>query len=269
MSKKAKPLSAVAFVGKTRLNLYFPENLSKARKAIVLFYGLPRHYPLDYSNPVVKNFLSKNFVVLCPEYEGTFGSGGKFSCAGSLRSAMAAISLAKKGVCSDAWSGKKIKWKINEVVLAGASFGGAVALVAGAKSSFVKTMVSLAPVTHFGEHSRRGREGFDSLKRQIVNAFPRLWKIDEARWKEMECGQVDLNAVEYASELAGKNVLLIHGAEDDVVSVRRSRELLELLNKLGGKGKRKLVELQKAGHVGIGVLGSAKLFARVKKFLDL
>jgi len=259
----------VAFSGSTRVNLYFPANLPKARKAVVLFYGLPRHYPLDYSNPAVKNFLNKNFLVLCPEYEGTFGSAGKFSCAGSLRSALGAINLAMKGSCVDAWSGKKMRWKVNEVVLAGASFGGAVALVAGAKSPFVKTIVSLAPVTDFGKHAqaREEKEGFSALRKQIENAFPRLWKIDSPAWKKMEGGAVDLNAVEYASVLAQKNVLLIHGVDDGVVSVMRSRELIKLLNALGGKGKRKLVELQKAGHVGVGLLGSASVFGKVEKFL--
>lgn len=251
------------------MNIYFPSNPSRARKAVILFYGLPRHYPLDYSNPAVRNFLEEGFIVFAPEYEGTFGSGEKFSCAGSLRSALETINLVKRGACKDFWSSKKLRWRVNEIVLAGASFGGAVALVAGAKSPSVKTIVSLAPVTHFGEHSRakEKEESFAALGRQIERAFPRLWNLDGGEWKKMERGEVVLNAVDYVEELSGKNILLIHSEDDDVVSPRRSKDLLALLEIAAGKGKTKLVLLAKAGHVGIGLLGSKKVFARVKKFL--
>lgn len=212
---------------------------------MVFCYGLPSH-PYQHSPAKVEGLIEEGFVLFYPNYVGTWGSYGTMSWENCVSTVLQSIDFLKGGKGENAYNRSSIAWEVKDIVLVGGSFGGSVALVAGAKSKEIKNIVSVAAPTDWRDHSRIAEEPgepIDELFNSIKRGWNNLWRIPSKKeWDRLATGKVDLNPIDYIKELRDKNILLIHGELDNIVAVKRSKLLYEQLKT--GKGKTQATDSQ-------------------------
>jgi len=98
-----KILAVLYFSGKMKIILLIFISL---QRFLVFCYGLPGK-PLDENSQIVKKFLEKNFIIVCPEYIGTFSSYGRFCVKGVVETILETIKFLKKGEAIELWNLKK------------------------------------------------------------------------------------------------------------------------------------------------------------------
>jgi dipeptidyl aminopeptidase/acylaminoacyl peptidase len=107
------------------------------------------------------------------------------------------------------------------MVLAGGSFGGSVALVAGVKTAWIREIIAVAAVTDWrslgrGPYSEkvRRRGGVAHHRRRI----PQSLACQQSRLSRLGDGPTDLNPVDYLDLLKDKSVFLVHGGRDEALT---------------------------------------------------
>jgi dipeptidyl aminopeptidase/acylaminoacyl peptidase len=229
-------------------------------RCAVLCYGLPGIPPARY-HPLVERLVEKGFLVACPEYPGTYGSFGKCNFENAAEAVVKTIEFLRRGKAVELRDLKKLRWKAKEIILVGGSFGGSVALVAGAKSDAVRKIIAIAPVTDYRGRKRTARRNRPYIERGLAN----LWRVEKSAWGALAKGGLDINPIDYAPELADKEVFLVHGDCDDTVGITQSTRLLEAMR--GGRGKHGLVVMRGEGH-GIAGMFHPKAVREVMKFVN-
>ncbi len=262
MVESMKFNSARVRSGKVFISLAYAD-LSKPIRVIILAYGLPGSPP-NTNDLFVRRFVSRGFVVAVPEYIGTFDSYGQCNFENCVDTLLETIRLFSNGIAKDLITMEVLHWRVKELVLIGGSFGASIALVAGARSD-IRKIVSLAAPTNYrdiGDEEESIIDDYHIMKR----AFPKTWRFASKKaWTDLDKGVLDLNAVDYAKSLRSKNVLLVHGMKDKSVNFKRSAQLYVMIK--GGKGKKRLILLQKEGHFGLRALRKPKVFNEVIRFL--
>jgi putative redox protein len=177
------------------------------------------------------------WVVLTFNFRGTGASPGDFSLAAWLDDLRAAVDhlLATEAV-SGAW-------------LAGTSTGGALALCEAAEDERVRGVASLSAPTDFGDWAR-DPEGFLEHARAIGVIRRPAFPPDLHAWAR-ELREIQPLAV--VGKIAPRPILLVHGADDDVVPVDNARALADAAggpegSGPGGSGAVELRVLAEAGH---------------------
>ncbi|MHB1907404.1 MAG: alpha/beta hydrolase family protein [Nitrososphaerales archaeon] len=239
----------------------------KRDKIAILLPGVPGSLYSDRSE-IVARLVRDGFVVIAPEYIGTFASDGKFTFENAVDTILYMIdSIAKGKKFYDVWQGKYFAVSVrpvkNKVLLLGGSFGGSVALVAGSKSKQVNHIVGISTQGTYRESQESNRE----MLRIMAEGFPHVYRTDIIARRRFERGSVDLNPIEYSNELAKKNVLLIHGMKDNVVRYRESLKLHERLTKESLGGSKRIILLENKSHSGGSLAGEKEIYQKIKRWL--
>lgn len=236
----------------------------KARKVAILLPGIPGSLFSDRSE-LVKKLVKDRFVIIAPEYFGTYSSGGRFTFENAVESVLLVIeALEKSESFYDIWTRKKFNVKPrNKILLLGGSFGASVALVACAKSRLANHVIAISTQATF----RKSQESNREMLRIMEEGFPHIYRSDASSRKRFERGSVDLNAIEYATELGRKNVLLIHGMKDDIVRYRQSLKLYQRILKEKG-GRKQVILLEDRGHSGGSLAGEGDIYPKVRRWLE-
>jgi esterase/lipase len=240
----------------------------KAYRFMVFCYGLPSH-PYQHNPAKVEPLIENGFVLLYPNYIGTWASHGVMSWEKCVDTVLQSIHFLNGGKGENVYDKSDVAWRVKDITLVGGSFGGSVVLVTGAKTDDVDYIVSVAAPTDWRDHSRIAEEPgepIEELFNSIKRGWDNLWRIPSKKeWDRLATGNVDLNPIDYVKELRDKNILLIHGELDNIVAVKRSKQFYEQLET--GKGKHKLLILKGEGHRGNDVVGREDVIQTVLKFL--
>ena len=256
-----------------RLSMWFKDGIDPDMKHrfIISCHGLPSH-PYQHNPAKMERLLDEGYILVFPNYIGTWASDGHMTWENCVRTITGTIGFLESGkarkVGQYTGDGSIIRWKVHDISLLGGSFGGSVALVAGAKSG-VQNIIAIAAPTDWRNHSRipeESAEPIEDLYDAVMEGWGNLWRIPREEWDRLVDGSCDLNPIDYADVLKGKRVMLIHGEADEVVSVKRSRHLHELL--ADGDGKHELLVLDGEGHKGSDLAGRSDIFSRVHTFLS-
>lgn len=234
------------------------DKLKDCKKAVVFAYGLPGS-PMRHDSPAVTKFLQKGYMVWIPHYIGTFGSFGICTFENAPETILKTVQQIKGGRAVSVW-GKKLHWNIHNTLLAGCSFGGAAALVAGAKSPFIKDIAVLAALTDV----RKGRLPLPTYLNAWKRAYCNEWRTNERHWKRLAKGALDLNASDYGNELRDKNVFIAHQKGDPVVDVSQAINLYNIIK--GGQGRHQIMILSGNMHLGSGDFADPKIFNAIMKW---
>jgi len=193
---------------------------------LIMCHGCPSH-PFDHNPALLQQYLETGMILVYPSYLGTWASDGGCTLANAVDSVLGTIDLISDGSGAELRHGTRVSWKAKEIVTVGASFGGAVSLIACAKSDRVLRSIAISPVTDFRTHNRNGLKEEDLLLtwNALDSSFRRLWRLNRAAYDCLIEGTLDLNVVDYIERLRSKTILLIHSKGDTAVSVERSRSL--------------------------------------------
>jgi len=239
----------------------------KARDVIFVFcYGMPSH-PFDRFPFGLEPYLREGIIVAYPHYKGTFGSGGICTIENSVDSVISSIDTLLNEELYDSFSTELIQIEPQEVVVVGSSFGGSIALVAGAKSNNIKNIIAIAAPTDYRTHGHvPGIEEYDlvKLEEEMKHGYKDEWLIDFSSWKKFISGELDINPIDYVEQLKPKNTFLIHGEKDLSVSVKRSIELNKRIK--SGREKHWLHIVPDAGHINTSYIGTGKVYSLVESW---
>lgn len=256
--------------GKIKATVWFCERLEKGKKYrfMIFCHGLPGH-PYQFNPAKIECLLKKGFVLVFPDYIGTWASYGIMSWDNCVATILQTITSLKKGKGREIRGNTKVEWDLKDIILVGSSFGGSVALVAGAKSSDIQKIISFAAPTDYRNHSKiKGEdESIEGLYDVVVQEAGALWRIpNKAEWSRLVRGDADINPIDYIESLKNKDVLLVHGNKDRVVSVKRSDKLFRSLRT--GKGNHKILILKGEKHIGYDSICQKNLMPKVLRWLD-
>lgn len=233
---------------------------SSANGTVIVFcYGIPSH-PFDRFPFGLESYLRQGYILVYPHYEGTFGSDGVCTLENTVSSIIATSQSMRSGNIYDLVSGERINIVTRRVILVGGSFGGSIALLAAAKSCEISTAISVAGPTDY-----RGRD-FSKLKDKLKRAYKKEWNVTPSVWKALAEGRIDINPIDYADKLRQKNIYLIHGADDRIVSAEHSTKLYEMLK--NGLGKHRILIEPNVGHVGSHYIGADHVHNSVESWLE-
>lgn len=248
--------------GKVIVDVFWKKGTSPGM-AVALGYGLLSS-PERKDSATVQRLVKNDFMVWVPHFEGTFASDGICTFDNAADTFLEVIKGIRKGKGTEMWEGKEIAWNVPDIVLAGASFGGAAALVAGARSEYVNKIVALAAPSDYRQLAKE----FDFMDYYKIwkRGWKNVWRIENyADWKRAAKGDIDLNAIDYAEKLKDKHTLLIHHKEDPVVNLKHSISLQTKIE--SGKGNHRLVIINARGHFGIDGMAEEGIFEEFMKWL--
>ena len=249
--------------------LWFKNKLEKKPYKFIIFcHGLPSH-PYQHDPTKVENFIDEGFVLVYPNYIGTWASYGKMSWENCTNTILKVIDFIKTGEGTELYGNSKVEWSVNEIILAGGSFGGSIALVTGAKSYDIKKIISVAAPTNWRNPSKLEEEKGEPIEKlyySINRGWENLWRIPgKKEWNRLVNGVADINPIDYVDKLKNKDVFLIHGDRDRVVSPKRSEDLYKILKK--GKGRHRIIILKKDAHLGNDIIGDKRIANKVIKWI--
>lgn len=249
--------------------MWFKYNLEKDKnyKIMIFCHGLPSH-PYQHNPAKIENLIKNGFVLMFPNYIGTWASDGIMSWENCVNTVLQTINFLNKCKGRELRNNLHIMWNVKDIILIGNSFGGSVALVSGAKSKDVKKIISIAAPTNYRDHSKieDEEESIEKLYNSVVYGWKNLWRIpNKEEWERLVSGKADINPLDYINILKDKDVFLIHGIRDKIVSSVRSEKLYEKLKT--GKGNHRLLLLENEGHLGYDSLWRKDLESKILDWL--
>ncbi|MBD3202904.1 prolyl oligopeptidase family serine peptidase [Candidatus Woesearchaeota archaeon] len=241
---------------------------SKNYDFMIFLHGLPSH-PYQHNPAKLEHFFDKNIILVFPNYIGTWASEGVMSWESCVKTIIRTIDIIKKKSVKTI-DNQRLKWDLNRIILVGNSFGGSIALVAGAKSKDINFIISVAAPTNWENHSRfndEKAEPIEELYYKIKKGWTNLWRIPNMKeWQRLVKGVADINPIDYINILKNKNIFLLHGEKDHVVVSKRSKELFSLLKKGKGHHKLKIIDEE---HIGYNAFSDKELSSELFSWLDI
>ncbi|RLG13687.1 MAG: hypothetical protein DRN66_03710 [Candidatus Nanohalarchaeota archaeon] len=218
----------------------------KINKAILFAYGLPGT-PLNKNDYMVKKFIENNFIVLCPQYMGTYDSNGDFTLQNCVNSIGAAIDLVDGGKIND------LNFLAEETILCGGSFGASIVLLCASKEEKIKKVIPIATPLKWSQEALKEHSCF------IEN----LWSYTHRISKEGFRTLLEMDIEKAFDNLKSKNLFLIHGKNDKIVDVENS---VAIYDSLKNNGKNELL-LTEDEHIGCSALNNKKIFDKVIEWI--
>lgn len=238
------------FCGEIVTEYWMPKKASG--KAIVLCDGAPG---MPSKNRLGQFLARKGYWVFHPRYRGTWESKGEFlkkSPAEDITDVIDALSLG----FTDTMSGTTYLLDIREVVIIGASFGGAAAIIASTHP-LVRRAVAIAPVVDWRVETKE--EPFETFVSEIVNGFPGAYRGPLASFKKLLQKRF-YNPVDHAARLDPAKLFLIHAKDDQCVPYQPTKRLAKATGA-------KYLEYARGGHLGASMVMEKQIWARVGRFL--
>lgn len=203
-----------------------PKNLSK-RRAILFLHG----YPGSQKNyDIAEHLAFYGFYCVVMHYRGSWKSKGDYSLLSIYEDIESVLQfLHGKGFTN------------SSISVAGASWGGFVALEILAKHSDLSKVILLAPFINIGAHESDlsdVADFLDSVTRPAIQNYEKGKLLLDLKWV-----QKDFNPWNKLKEIEGKKVLIIHGTFDQLCPIEYSRKL-----KFQFKTEARLIELQNQEH---------------------
>ena len=196
-------------------HLEIPENTEEPLPSVLLVHGFPEG-PGGGANsartlPELANRISSEvgFVTMAPLLRGTGESGGCFSLAGWLTDVRQAILELDKHP------------RVEQIWLVGFGSGGAISICAAALEAKVKGVGALAAPADWSAWAASPKRLLIHARRAGVIPDPDFPEDFDSWSKELK----QISAEASISDLSEKNVLIVHGTEDDVVSSLEARAL--------------------------------------------
>ena len=201
-------------------------------KVVIFCAGIPgaSSYP-----ELAEKYAAAGCIFIQPKYVGSWESYGRFSVEGCKNTIIDFIvGLQQKQVKTI--FGDSFEVVINRIYLFGHSFGGSVALSAGAELDNVGIIV-LAPVMDFGKqgNGEYPEEKMNWLSDFISAGFENGYRgFVKDNWDNFCTTGSGLNAIEYITKLKERGILLVHGRSDTSVNFNRSKDFADKLKAMGG-----------------------------------
>lgn len=234
----------------TGLSKFFTDDKSKV---MVYAGGMPAMPSKKY---LLEFFSNKGWWAIHPRYRGCWESEGEFLADDPTRDILDVIEGLSKGFTS-IWEDEEYRVEPDQVVVVGASFGGAAAILS-TLSEKVDKAVCFAPVVDWTVESEG--EPHDWLYEVVDKAYGGAYNISKKNWDKLQDGEF-YNPVAYVDQLDGEDIMIFHAKNDETVEFKF---VMEFSEKIGCK----LVAKEKGGHLSVRNIKKFSWWRSVKGFLS-
>jgi dipeptidyl aminopeptidase/acylaminoacyl peptidase len=182
-----------------------------SRRAIILCDGCPS---LPSRHRVGEFFARKGYWVFHPRYRGAWESGGVFLKNSPHEDVLIVAHALNEGFL-DIVSRKTYFLDVTTIMVLGASFGGAAAILA-LTDPVITAAVALSPVIDWRRSGKS--EPFDHFVRLITEGFGGAYRADKGAWEKLQSGAF-YNPMHAAAHVDSSRLCIIHAVDDDVVPI--------------------------------------------------
>ncbi len=200
-------------------DVYLPPDAKAALPCLCICHGIPSGKPADPADGgyplLAEKFCAAGFVTLIFAFRGTGGSGGNFDLMGWVRDLEGAIDYLIS--CPEADG--------SSLCLMGFSGGAAVSAYVAAHDARVSKVVLCACPAEFHNIAD------DEWWRPSIDHYRRIGIIRDSNFppstEEWLKGFSEVSPIRWVDKIAPTPLLLLHGADDDLVEVGQVRRLYE------------------------------------------
>jgi len=240
---------------------------SSESPSVVFLQGMPGS---TKKNDAGDFLASQGHSLLNLEYPGTFNNGGDLTPENCVQGAVSAVQLLQSGKVADAFSG--VEFSVSpEVVLAGTSFGGVVALSAMAQLKGVTKLLLFSPVFLFSKNAGESglTEDMTGLLTYMKRCLPYTHRLaDEEGWRSLFEGvHPYFQALKWLECLNGKKILVVRGAKDTSILEAASTHFQKLVKTKNVSCDINVLTVEAGGH-DYRTLLTSDMKARVLAFLS-
>lgn len=221
-------------------------------KAVIICDGAPA---MPAKRKLAEYFVRKGYWVFHARYRGTWESKGEFlghSPAQDIDDVIEAIPLGFQ----DVYSGTTYFIELQEVVVVGASFGGAAAILA-ARNPKVTKAIAIAPVVDWSVETKT--EPFAVFVHQLTAGFPGAYRAQAKNFTKLLKKRF-YNPVDWTHKLDGNKLFLVHAKDDPSVPFGPTKKLAKKIHAT-------YVEYKTGGHLSSSMVLDKKLRQRIERFL--
>jgi pimeloyl-ACP methyl ester carboxylesterase len=223
-----------------------------SHKAIILCDGCPT---VPSKRKVGEFFARKGYWVFHLRYRGSWESGGKFleeSPDEDVLSVAEGLNAGFRNIYDDV----EYLLDVTEIVVVGASFGGAAAILS-LKYPLITKAIALSPVIDWRVKSKG--EPFPYFVHTVEEGFGEGYRVHKDAWKRLESGKF-FNPIAEAKLIDPKRLFIAHATDDNVVPVAPLRAFAKLT-------KVRPLYLKTGGHFSASTVMSKDIWDKVKVFL--
>jgi pimeloyl-ACP methyl ester carboxylesterase len=223
-----------------------------SHKAIILCDGCPS---VPSKRKVGEFFARKGYWVFHPRYRGSWESGGKFL----EESPDEDVLLVAEGLNAgfiNIYDNVEYLLDITEIVVVGASFGGAAAILS-LKYPLITKAIALSPVIDWRAKSKG--EPFPYFVHTVEEGFGEGYRTHKDAWKRLQSGKF-YNPITEAKLIDPKRLFVVHATDDDVVPAAPLRAFIKLT-------KVRPLFLKTGGHFSASTVMHPEIWAKVRIFL--
>lgn len=240
---------------------FFPPNptgLSKFfadEKDRIMIYagGMPAMPSKKY---LLEFFSHRGWWAVHPRYRGCWESEGEFLTEEPTEDIIDVIEELSEGFPS-IWEDEEYQVEPDQVVVVGASFGGAAAILSTI-SDEVDKAVCFAPVVDWTAESES--EPHDWLYNVVDRAYGGAYNVSKENWDKLEGGKF-YNPSAYTDQLDGDDIMIFHAEDDETVEFESVEEFAENIGC-------KLVAKESGGHLSVRNIQKFSWWWQAKNFIN-
>jgi pimeloyl-ACP methyl ester carboxylesterase len=221
-------------------------------KAVILLDGCPS---VPSKRKVGEFFARRGYWVFHPRYRGSWESDGVFLEESPEEDVLIVAEGLNAGF-QNIYDGIEYILDIHEIVVVGASFGGAAAVLS-LKYPIISKAIALAPVIDWQAKSEA--EPFDYFLFMIEQGFGGAYRPHKDAWKRLMGGK--FYSPKYDSkEIDTSRLFVAHALDDKVISVLP-------LKQFAAQKKIKPMYLKKGGHFSVSKIMDKEIWSKASVFL--
>ncbi len=240
--------------GKDIVGEFFPPaRKTKNQRVVILASGMPN---TPNPKPLLDFLSSKGFWAIHFRYKGSWESSGKFLARPADEDILEVIDQLPKGF-TDLWTNKKYKVKPDQIIILGASFGGAAGILAS-RDKRISKVVSISPLIDWSKPGPE--ETYPKLIKFTEKGFGESYRLAPSLWKKLQSGKY-FNPINHTTEIDGTKNLIIHAKDDRTCKY-------SITKKFTDDTKIKLVTLPRGGHIGSSLIMQPRFYKIFKRFIE-
>jgi pimeloyl-ACP methyl ester carboxylesterase len=200
---------------------FLPPRSGKGDRALIVCDGLPS---MPSKQRVLEYWTRRGFFVFHPRYKGAWESGGRFLDHDPTQDILEVVRALKQGI-SLSFFDTEMTFTASEVVVLGASFGGAVALLSSLHPD-VDRSVAISPVVDWTEEQQSTTQSLTEFRAYIRMYFGEAYRFSDSDFDRLGIDTQFFNPIAHLSEYDPKKVFIIHAKDDMIVSYQAVERFL-------------------------------------------
>lgn len=194
---------------------------------------------LPSKSRVLEYWSKKGYWVFHPRYKGTWESSGTFLDHDPTEDIIEVAEVIRTGIVTNAYDGVDFTPRVTTVIVVGASFGGAVALLSSLHDE-VDKVIAISPVIDWVAELKNTVEPLPWFRSFVQNGFGEAYRFADSDFDQLGNNPKFFNPMSHLGEYNPKKLFIMHAKDDILVSLSAVERFIQtvgcknVINKQGG-----------------------------------